>query len=504
MKPTLGIRLLPVVIPVIVLAGAPMGCGSGSNGSGVRGGAGGAIAGGGTRTGGTLGSGGTNSGSSAADAAPATDGAGSGGTMGGAGGRASTSGGSTGGASTGGMAAGGTGQAGAATGGSAAGGGGSTPRAGGTGVGGTLTGGRTASTGGSAGAGGSTIGRGGAGGTGSGGATTGIGGSGGAPQPSTFKIFDQIPQFGIYATSNPKNYAPPDGMLMWSFGTLIVTKLSDADKARILSKLAIRLTYHAQCDNYDRLGSLFFIVKSPGQPPVEKDPRIEIVRYITPFSDYTRGTLATYVYPDADVSAYASTLADTSKDVWLGIASGANPYDGDPCTNAGVTPEFRQVGYKFSVELVSSGAPSSGSAVILSAKSYESETSLPINGTLENPGDALTGNVTVIVSGHGSDAGGCEYMNTDDTVRVNDAQVGAFSTKVDCATLERYSPDGNPGIFRNNNTTNPRNWCPGAIVASHTYPVTLKSGSNTVMLSISPSKVPSGSYYPTTINFTSP
>ena len=291
---------------------------------------------------------------------------------------------------------------------------------------------------------------------------------------------------------------------MWSFGTLIVAKLSDADKVRMLSKLAVRLTYHAQCDNYDRLGSLFFIVKPPGQTPVERDPRVEIVRYITPFSDYTRGELATYVFADADVSAYASTLADATQDVWLGIASGANPYDGDPCTNAQVTPEFRQVGYKLSVELVSSGAPLNGPGITLSAKSYKSESALPINGTFVNPAGALSGRVTVIVSGHGSDAGGCEYMHTDDVVRVNDVQVGAFSTQVDCATYARYSPDGNQGIFRNNGTTNPRNWCPGAIVASHTYPVTLNPGSNTVTLSISPSQVPSGSYYPTTINFTSP
>jgi hypothetical protein len=102
----------------------------------------------------------------------------------------------------------------------------------------------------------------------------------------------------------------------------------------------------------------------PGQAPVEKDPRVEIVRYITPFSDYNRGELATYVFADADVSAYAGTLADAGKDVWIGIASGANPYDGDPCTDAQVTPEFRQVGYKFSVEIVSSGTLNPGSNTV--------------------------------------------------------------------------------------------------------------------------------------------
>jgi hypothetical protein len=337
-----------------------------------------------------------------------------------------------------------------------------------------------------------------------GGTSARTGGAGGTASPSTFKVLDQIPQFGIYAESNPKNYSPPEGMLMWSFGTIHIKKLADAERARILSKLALRITYHAQCDNYDRLGSLFFMVKPPGQKPAEGDARIEIVRYITPFSNYTRGELATHVYPEADISAYAGTLADASQDVWLGIVSGANPYDGDPCTNAQVTPEFRQVGYKISVDMVSSGVAASASGITLSAKSYKSETASPVVGTLQNPGSDLSGKVTVIVSGHGSSAGGCEYMHTDGVVRVNDVQVGTFSTQIDCASYARNSPDGNQGIFRNNGTSNPRNWCPGALVAPRTYPVTLKSGANTVTLSIAPAQIPSGSYYATTINFTSP
>jgi hypothetical protein len=41
---------------------------------------------------------------------------------------------------------------------------------------------------------------------------------------------------------------------------------------------------------------------------------------------------------------------------------------------------------------------------------------------------------------------------------------------VDCANLEQYSPDGNPGIFRNNTTSNPRSWCPGGLIPSRYFP----------------------------------
>jgi len=66
--------------------------------------------------------------------------------------------------------------------------------------------------------------------------------------------------------------------------------------------------------------------------------------------------------------------------------------------------------------------------------------------------------------GHGSAAGGDEYENTMDTLDVNGAKVGSFSTAIDCAPYAKYSPDGNPGIFTGNTTGNPRNWCPGAPV----------------------------------------
>jgi hypothetical protein len=142
--------------------------------------------------------------------------------------------------------------------------------------------------------------------------------------------------------------------------------------------------------------------------------------------------------------------------------------------------------------------------VVLSAVSSVSETSLPVSGTFANPGSQVDGHVTVIVSGHGSAAGGDEYRYTQDTLSVNGQQVGSFSTEIDCASYAKYSPDGNPGIFQGNTTTNPRNWCPGAFVPSHTFPATLTAGSNTVSLAIKPSLVPSGSYYPTSITFTSP
>jgi hypothetical protein len=304
---------------------------------------------------------------------------------------------------------------------------------------------------------------------------------------------------------DPANYTPPPGVLMWSYGTVFLTKLTLAQQGMIGSDVKARVTYYAQCDNYDRLGGLFFIVLPTGQAPTVNDQRTELARFITPFSDYMRGSLATYAFPLADISTFAKVLADSSHDVWIGIAGGSNPYtgSGDPCPT--VAADFKAVGFKYSLDFISTQPLAGGFTTILTALYYVSATAVPVTGTFaNNSGASLTGRVTVIVTGHGSAAGGDEYMNTQDTVSLNGTQVGSFSTMVDCASYAQYSPDGNPGIFQNNTTSNPRNWCPGQLIPPRSFAATLNAGSNSISLGITPSTVPSGSYYPTSFSFSSP
>ena len=323
--------------------------------------------------------------------------------------------------------------------------------------------------------------------------------------PATFNLFDHLPQFGIYVSTDPANYTPPPGVLMWSHGTVFVTKLSLDQKTKIGRDLAARITYHAQCDNYDRLGGLFFLIEPLGQTPQPTDPRIELVRFITPFSDYQRGALATHVYPDADLSPFAASLADGAHDIWVGIAGGSNPYSGDPCDGTGVSADFAAVGFKYSLDFVSTRPlVAGGDSVTSTAFDNSNATTVPVTGTFMRTGGAVSGHVTVIVSGHGSAAGGDEYQYTQDTVTLDGAAIGNFSTMIDCAPFASFSPDGNPGIFQNNGSGNPRNWCPGALVPSHTFAATLHDGSNDVSLGIDPSQVPGGSYYATSITFTAP
>jgi hypothetical protein len=338
---------------------------------------------------------------------------------------------------------------------------------------------------------------------------SGMGGAGDGPE-TVVTVFDQIPQFGIYVETDPQDYTPPEGVVMWSHGTEFVTKLSAQQKSQLGADLAARVTYFAQCDEYDRLGGLFFVVEPKGREPDPADPRIELVRFITPFSDYKQGALSTHVYPDADISAYAPALADPSQDVWLGIAGGSNPYNGDACTDtdgnlrSGVTADFAVVGFKYSVELVSTQPLGDRASVTLHGAGKADETMLPVARTFSHEGDEVSGHITVIVSGHGSAAGGNEYKSTQDTVTLDGVELGSFDTHIDCASFARFSPRGNPGIFKGNQTTNPRNWCPGALVPSHTFPATLTPGEHVIGLAVTPSTMPEGSYYSTSIAFSAP
>ncbi|WP_396267828.1 peptide-N-glycosidase F-related protein [Ideonella sp.] len=314
--------------------------------------------------------------------------------------------------------------------------------------------------------------------------------------PGTFNVFSDLPMFGIYV-STPPAYTPPPGVVMQRNGTRFVTQLTSAQRALIGSDLKARVTYHAQCDNYDRLGAMFLIVKPVGVPLSDGDPITEVARWITPFSNYWNGVKATYTFPDADLSAFAGLMRNPNLDVWVGIDGGSNPYTGDPCTNRDVTPEFRAVGFRYSLDLASTrGTPKLKSTAAMPVP-FGDYTAVPVAGAARLA-QASAGTAVVIVSGHGAANGGDEYKHTNDTLTLNGNVVGSFSTMVDCKRYRQYSPDGNPFIFLNNKTSNPRNWCPGALVAARAFKVSLLP-ENTVSLGMGDARVPEGSYYRTSI-----
>lgn len=283
-------------------------------------------------------------------------------------------------------------------------------------------------------------------------------------------VLDQVPQFGIYRSTEPTTYTPPAGVLMWKRGTEYARKLSDEEKAKIGDDIALRITYHAQCDPYDRFASTFFISVPKGEVPTVDTPRVTFTDFISPFSDMYQGTKATRVYPDAPMDPYAAALANPNRDIWVGISGGSNPqYGGDACEThvPKVTdPAIAEVGFKYSLALVSTKSlTAGGDPDVISFLSRSEETDDNITtSTASHTANLGIATLAVSIAGYGASSGGQEYTNTNIAVKFNGTQIATFSTKIDCASYEQYSPRGNPGIFRNNNTTNPRSWCPGALV----------------------------------------
>ncbi|WP_202919015.1 discoidin domain-containing protein [Saccharothrix deserti] len=303
---------------------------------------------------------------------------------------------------------------------------------------------------------------------------------GGTPGGGTITVFDRIPQFGIYTSDDPANYTPPAGVLMWNRGTEFARKLTDAEKGLIGGDLRVRVSYHAQCDNYDRIGTVFYVAVPKGTTPTATTPRVTLQDFITPFSNYWRGAKANYTFPDADLGPYAGALADPNKDVYLGIGGGSNPYRGDACeSHPEVDADFRAIGFKYSMSLISTTALSARDHDVAGMISGVRESTNSITaGPVTHTAAGNRGDIALVIAGYGSAAGGEEYSNTTVTVSVNGTRVGSFSTAVDCASLEQYSPDGNPGIFRNNTTTNPRSWCPGGLIPSRYFPTGDITGKN--------------------------
>ena len=97
----------------------------------------------------------------------------------------------------------------------------------------------------------------------------------------------------------------------------------DATRRRSASDLAARITYHAQCDNYDRLGGLFFVVAAQGQMPATTDPRIELVALHHAVQRlHAAARSRPTSFPHADISTFARTLADPTQTSGSGSPAG--------------------------------------------------------------------------------------------------------------------------------------------------------------------------------------
>jgi hypothetical protein len=386
-----------------------------------------------------------------------------------------------GGAGTSSVAGGGAGgTATAGTGGSGASGGGGGGGLGGGGLGGGGLGG--GGLGGGSGNGGSVAGV-----DGGNSGSSGAGGSAGsALDPVSITIFEEAVFYDGYA--EVVDEPVPSGALRLR-NDLFTHRLTDEELGAIQNTLRVEVAIGALCDNYDRIGSVALALVPKGETTYAPDAveRVEIGRYVTPFMNWNR-------QPDEVSYAFAAdnlvpVLHDDEVraefDLWLELELFGVPYsaneevagcanrndvfrgtltlDSDSSGAAAVFDDLMPLAYKEPFNDYQQGA---SDAIGVTRKTVEF--------VLE--ADTVDSQLVLVVSNHGANTDGEEYVRRDHFAYVDDELVLMYKPgRVSCEPFRSVNTQPN-GIYGSTPRTDATwqsfsNWCPGDVIDTRVIPL---------------------------------
>jgi hypothetical protein len=347
--------------------------------------------------------------------------------------------------------------------------------------GGSATGGSSptggTSTGGSLSSGGAPAASGGQNSTGGGASATG----GGPPlAPATFQLMDEVAFYDAYAGTVDEEV--PEGILRLD-NSLFATRLTDEQLAQIQAHLTLDVTIGALCDNYDRIGSvrLAFVPKAQSSyGPNDGSTRIELGRFITPFMDKN-------VQPDEvpyswEVDHVAAILRSpelqATYDFWFELSVFGVPYaaNEEVAGCAGRSDVFR--GWlSLSTD---STVPDRTLDVVLPLAFEE-----PFNDYQVGASDAIgtttktiefsldsaleDAEVVLIVSNHGANSGGEEYIRREHIALLDGEPALVFTPgRSSCEPFRMFNTQAN-GIYGATARSDAdwqsfSNWCPGDVI----------------------------------------
>ncbi|HXS19048.1 MAG TPA: PNGase F N-terminal domain-containing protein, partial [Polyangiaceae bacterium] len=261
--------------------------------------------------------------------------------------------------------------------------------------------------------------------------------TGGAPQgPTEFSVFEEVVFYDGYA-SVMDDTLPPGATRIDN--SLVTTKLTDERLALIQSHLELEVTIFARCDNYDRIGSVSLALAEKGakQYDPSSTPHLEVGRFITPFMDKNREpTSVDYKWSIDQIAAILRSPALRAKyDFWLEFSVFGVPYaaNEEVAGCAGRSDVFAG-----SVALRSdSSAPESDADVVLPLafnapfNDYQAGASDALGTTKKTLSFSLDEEVedtqiVLIVSHHGANSGGEEYIRREHSVSLDDEAVLEF------------------------------------------------------------------------------
>lgn len=313
-----------------------------------------------------------------------------------------------------------------------------------------------------------------------------------------FRYYDHITFYDVYAGTVSEADAPvPEGIQRIN-NSRFTTLLPWSDLDQMGDSLSLEVTIHAQCDNYDRIGSVDLVLMPKDsltysdcrhQKPSgsyylgrlgDTDPsirRIEIARYITPFMDMNKGVDAPYSWNISFLSPlfHDTALRDTMN-LWLEFHLEGVPYAANTQIRgcAGRNDVFQGT-----LEIVSQGnAPSLCNQVTCEPLVYERYLNTyqanhsDEEGTLVahyqvHVDEPLTDAMFLMVnSNHGANNNGEEYNRRLHYVWVNEWMAMVYRPgRTSCEPFRQYNTQAN-GIYGSKTMSDESwqsfsNWCPG-------------------------------------------
>ncbi|MDE7335372.1 MAG: hypothetical protein K2N10_03545 [Muribaculaceae bacterium] len=299
-----------------------------------------------------------------------------------------------------------------------------------------------------------------------------------------------------------------DGILRHS-NSRYARRLTDALRDSLGRQLTLRAEIGALCDNYDRIGSvnLDLVPKGAANYCADSVQRIELARFITPFMNKNfQPDRVSYEFSDSVISSILRSRQLRQRfDLWMEMEVFGVPYAANEQVQgcAGRNDVFSG-----SVTLLTDAPAGPDTTLMLMpliirrseihgnnfnnysplATDSVGRTVRTLTFTLDRP--VSNARATVIISNHGANAGGEEYIRRQHFVYFNGEEVLTFIPGFgDCEPYRKYNTQPNGIYGRQPRTPDDwaawNNWCPGSAIPVRHIPLgNLPAGTHTLRVEV--------------------
>lgn len=334
----------------------------------------------------------------------------------------------------------------------------------------------------------------------------------GAGEPRTVKLYDEVVFYDGY---NDKVFDADknDGILRHR-NNLYALRLTDEQLDWFGNDLRLDVKIGALCDNYDRIGNVNLALVPKGEETYDWETlptRIELARFITPFMNKNkRPTHVPYSYQiDADALIFRDASLREKYDFWIEFELFGIPYAANQQI-AGCADRNDVFSGTLEFTCNSAAQPVTDNHVLVpivikrpeykggNLNNYQEGATDNIGRTsktwtFEVPEDVEDARITFIISNHGANAGGEEYVRRLHGIFFDGKVVMRYTPGgVSCEPYRIYNTQGNGiyGASRDDASWEQfSNWCPGAAIPIREIDLgPIKKGTHTFRVAVPDAK----------------